>query len=174
VERRLLVTLAAWATWSVGVGAVLWRLGRGDASSVASAGRTSMAWGAADAAVIGWGAWRGSRRRGSTDPAARARRLARITAVNAVLDVGYVAGGVALATSPRRQGTGIATAVQGLVLLYLDTRYALEFAAGSGGTGWTDGSRPLHSARARDRRRSARGGGNGPGGNDSVVVPTVW
>ena len=37
--------------------------------------------------------------------------------------------GVRLAQSPRRRGDGAAVAVQGLFLLYLDTRYCLEFAA---------------------------------------------
>ena len=52
-----------------------------------------------------------------------------VTGANALLDVGYVLAGVRLAARPRRRGDGAAVAVQGLFLLYLDTRYCLEFAA---------------------------------------------
>jgi Family of unknown function (DUF6992) len=172
-QRRLLVTLAAWSTWSVLLGALGWRIGRReDAASVRSAGRATVAWGVMDAGVVGWGAWRW-RSPSGVDAAARARRAAVLTGVNAVLDVGYVAGGAVLARSPRRRGTGLATVVQGLALLYLDTRYCLEFAAIARDHGRGTPPRPLDSARARDRRRPARGGGDGPGGNDSVVVRTV-
>jgi hypothetical protein len=173
VERRLLVTLAAWSTWSAGVGGVLWRLGgRERVPGLRAAGRTTVAWGAADAVVVAWGVWRGRSGR-SVEPSARARRLARLTGINAVLDVGYVAGGALLATSAGRRGAGLATVVQGVALLYLDTRYCLEFAAVGRDVGPNSARSPLDSSRARDRRRPARGGGDGPGGNDSVVVRTV-
>jgi hypothetical protein len=175
VERRLLVTLAAWSTWSVGVGALLWRLGRRDAApGVAAAGRTTLVWGLADAAVVGWGALRAAgSRRGPVPADLRARRLARLTGGNAALDVGYLALGARLVTAGRRRGDGLATACQGAFLLYLDTRYCLEFVAASRDAAPTRSRGPLDSARARDRRRPARGGGAGPGGNDSVVVRTV-
>lgn len=173
VERRLLVTLAAWSTWSVAAGGVLWRLGRREgASSLVTAGRTTVAWGAVDAGVVAWGAVRGRSARAG-EPVARARRLALVTGANAVLDAGYVAGGALLAATPRRRGLGLATAVQGLALLYLDTRFCLEFASVARQEGRTGASGPLDSARARDRRRPARGGGDGPGGNDSLVVRNV-
>ena len=128
-EQRLLLTLGAWATWSVGVGAAMWRVGRRDGEqALGDAGRTTAAWGLVDAAVVGWGAWRGQRG-GPTDPVERARRMALVTGVNALLDVGYVAAGVAMAARPRRRGDGLATAVQGSFLLYLDLRHSLEFAA---------------------------------------------
>jgi hypothetical protein len=174
VERRLLVTLAAWSVWSIGVGGVLWRLGaRGAAPGLRSAGRTTVAWGAADAGIVAWGAWRGRRSRAGADVSARARRMARLTGVNAALDVGYAAGGALLAASPRRGGTGLATVVQGLALLYLDTRYCLEFAGIARDHARDRAGRPLDSSRARDRRRPVPGGGDGPGGNDSVVVRNV-
>jgi hypothetical protein len=173
-ERRLLVTLAAWSTWSVGLGAALWRIGRRDASpGVRTAGRTTVAWGLADAVVVAWAAWRGVRRRSGAPPAARARRMTVLTGGNALLDVGYVAAGARLAASPRYRGEGLATACQGLFLLYLDTRYCLEFAVASRDPGPGGPHGPLDSRRARDRRRPARGGGDGPGGNDSVVIRTV-
>ena len=172
-ERRLLVTLAAWSTWSIGVGGVLWRLGRQEeVTGLRTAGRTTVAWGLADAAVVGWLGWR-RRSRAAVDPLARARRMARLTGVNAALDVGYVAAGALLATSARRRGTGLATVVQGLALAFLDTRYCLEFATVARDLEPNMVGRPLDSSRARDRRRPARGGGDGPGGNDSVVVRNV-
>jgi hypothetical protein len=136
-ELRLLLSLAGWATWSTGVGAVLWRLGRRDGErTLGDAGRMTVAWGLADAAVAGWGARR-LRRPGSAEGVPRARRMALLTGANALLDVGYVVAGVSLAQRPRRRGDGVAVAVQGLFLLYLDTRYCLEFAvearAGSAG-----------------------------------------
>jgi hypothetical protein len=173
-EQRLLVGLAAWSTWSVGVGATLWRVGRGDGGrAVTAAGRATLAWGVADAGVVGWGAWRALRRRGGAVPAARARRLALLTGTNALLDVGYVAVGARLAARTPRRGEGLATACQGLFLLYLDTRYSLEFAALAHRAGPSSAVGPLDSPRARDRRRPIRTGGAGPGGNDSVVVRAV-
>jgi hypothetical protein len=127
-ELRLLVSLTAWAAWSTGAGVVLWRLGRRDGErALGDAGRMTVAWGLADAAVAGWGAWR-LRRKASSEAVARARRMALLTGANALLDVGYVVAGVRLAERQRRRGDGVAVAVQGLFLLYLDTRYCLEFA----------------------------------------------
>lgn len=174
VEQRLLITLAAWATWSLGVGAVMWRLGRVDgAPTLAGAGRATVAWALGDAAAVAWGGRRAVRSRGGAFRVGRARRLAVLTGANALLDVGWVAAGATLATAPRRRGEGLATAVQGAFLVYLDTRYALEFAVLARDASAGTGPRPLDSPRARDRRRPARGGGAGPGGNDSVVVRTV-
>ena len=172
-EQRLLVTLSAWSTWSVLLGFLAWQIGRReDAPSLRAGGRTTVGWALADAGVVGWGAWR-SRSRAGADPAARARRTARLTGINALLDVGYVAGGAVLARSPRRRGVGLATVVQGVALLYLDSRYFLEFLALARDHGRATSRRPLDSARARDRRRPARGGGDGRRGNDSIVVRNV-
>jgi hypothetical protein len=173
-EQRLVMTLAAWSTWSLLVGGALWRTGRRDgAPTVANAGRATVAWGLGGASVAGWGAWRALRRRGADGHAAHARRLALLTGVNAVLDVGWVVAGVGGIGHPRHRGAGLATAAQGLFLLYLDTRYCLEFAAAARDASTSGPPGPLDSPRARDRRRPARGGGAGPGGNDSVVVRTV-
>jgi hypothetical protein len=133
-EQRLLLSLAAWSTWSVGLGAVLWRVGRRDGErALGNAGRMTVAWGLADAAVAGWGVRRmrarGQAPGGGSGEAGRARRMALLTGANAVLDVAYIATGVRLAARPRRRGDGLAVAVQGLYLLYLDTLYCLEFAA---------------------------------------------
>ena len=55
-------------------------------------------------------------------PAAQARRFRVIVAINALLDVGYIAGGVALARSGRnaRTGMGVGIIVQGAFLLLFD------------------------------------------------------
>ena len=128
-EQRLLLSLAAWSTWSAVVGGVLWRVGRRDGKrALGDAGRMTVAWGLGDGAVAGWGAWRLCRRVPGA-PADRARRTALLLGANALLDVGYVVAGVGLAARARRRGDGLAVAVQGLFLLYLDTRYCLEFAA---------------------------------------------
>lgn len=172
-EQRLLLELGAWATWSTGVGAALWRVGRRDGErALGDAGRTTFAWGLADAAVVGWGAWRG-RRAGSADPMARSRRMAGVTGANALLDVGYVAAGARLALNPRRRGDGVAVAVQGLFLLYLDTRYCLEFAADARAArnGLVPSTEPEQSGAAprlgactRPASSTTPGGRGGPGG----------
>ncbi len=172
-ELRLLMSLAAWSVWSTGVGAALWRVGRRDGErALGDAGRTTVAWGLADAAVVGWGAWRGRRETGA-DPVARARRMALVTGANALLDVGYVAAGVRLAAGRRRRGDGVAVAVQGLFLLYLDTRYCLEFAADaraaqarvvlSGETGEAAAA-PTLGACTRPASSTTPAGRGGPGG----------
>lgn len=138
-ERALLRGLAGWALVSVLAGA-RWSAGparagaRGrDGGPVAGAARQAVAWGLVDLAIAGWGA-RGLRRarRAAADGAldvdaarARARRLGRLTAVNAALDVGYVATGAVLAARSRRlRGDGVGVVVQGLALLVLDVRHA--------------------------------------------------
>ena len=128
-EQRLLLSLAAWSTWSAAVGGVLWRVGRRDGErALGDAGRMTVVWGLGDGAVAGWGAWRLCRS-APRAPADRARRMALLLGANALLDVGYLVAGVGLAARPRRRGDGLAVAVQGVFLLYLDTRYCLEFAA---------------------------------------------
>jgi hypothetical protein len=173
-ETRLLAALASWATVSTIAGALMWGVGRRDGErTLAGAGRVSVAWGLADAAVAGWGVRRGLGKARLQGDLARARRMALLTGANALLDVGYVAGGVRWARVPGRRGEGWATAGQGLFLLYLDTRYSLEFAAASRDPGRRERVRPLHSGRARERRRPAPGGGAGPSENDTAVVRPV-
>src|SRR4051812_28931590 len=92
-ELRLLLSLGAWAVWSTGAGAVLWRLGRRDGErALGDAGRMTVAWGLVDGAVAAWGARR-LRRPWSADGPAQARRMALLTGANALLDVGYVVAG---------------------------------------------------------------------------------
>ncbi len=137
-ERRLLRALTWWAGLSVVAGVA----GRGarrcaGASSepvglVPGLARQAISWGVVDLAIVAWGR-RGLRRAATVpltdaDAAARAARMARVVGVNAVLDVGYVAAGVALTTrSRRRRGDGLGVVVQGLALLWLDSRHGLAF-----------------------------------------------
>jgi hypothetical protein len=76
--------------------------------------------------------------------------MALLTGANALLDVGYVVAGVRLTGRQRRRGDGVAVAVQGLFLLYLDTRYCLEFAAQAraGGAGLVLSAETDQAARA--------------------------
>lgn len=130
-ERSLLGELAAGTAVSAVGGAVLWVLGRRSGrDDLTRFGRQSLAWAAVDAAIVGWG------RRGLARPPTdqveargRARRMRRLTLLNAVADVGYVAVGAAFARGARRRGDGLAVVVQGLFLLWLDTRHTRRFRA---------------------------------------------
>jgi len=140
LERAVGRILAAWAALSVAGGAHLAFWHRRD-PVVAAFGQQTAAWGAVDGLIALVAA-----RAGRPPPAApaapadpaeptergdesagRLRRLGRLLAVNAVLDVGYVAAGLALlrrarAGGPARLGgDGPAVVVQGAFLLVLDT-----------------------------------------------------
>lgn len=134
-EQTLLRELSAGAAVSGSVGAALWAWGAAQRRPTAAAfGRQTLAWAVIDTLIALAG------RRGVASPPtdtpsalARARRMRNVTAVNAVLDVGYVAGGLALTRwtrAPRatRVADGTAVAIQGAFLLWLDTRHALHFA----------------------------------------------
>ena len=114
VEERLTRALAGWAVGSIAVGAAL-----ALHPSTRSFGRQTAAWGAVDGAI----AWAGSRKRARTGPPDPAR-LRRVLLVNAGLDVGYVAGGVALVRHGRWRQDGWAVVVQGAFLLVLDSTAA--------------------------------------------------
>lgn len=130
-EHSLLSELAAGAGVTAVVGTASWVLGRRSGrDGVASFGRQSLAWAAVDMAIVA-----GGRRSPGRPPVAadrarrRASRLRTLTLVNAVLDVGYVVGGAALARHDRRRGDGLAIVVQGLFLLWLDGRHTRWFDA---------------------------------------------
>ncbi len=115
VEQRLTRVLGAWAAGSLAVGGVL-----AARPATRGWGRQTAAWGAVDGAIALAGT-AARRRRGPTDP----RRLRRVLLVNAALDVGYAAAGLALARSPRARARGwsqdgAAVVVQGAFLLALD------------------------------------------------------
>lgn len=105
-------TLAAWSALSVAGGAALWA--KGGSEDVSRFGRQSVAWGAVDAALVGFGAAR---------PAPEPRRLRRVLLLNCVADLGYLAVGAAALRRGWR-GDGAAIVVQGAFLLALDSHYA--------------------------------------------------
>jgi hypothetical protein len=59
-----------------------------------------------------------------------ARNLRRLLRINAALDVGYMAGGMAMllrpGSSPRARGTGLGIILQGLFLFVFDTLLSLR------------------------------------------------
>ena len=119
-SQGLMRTLATWSAASVVGGAVVWAAGRDP--QVRAFGRQTLAWGAVDAVIAGFGAMRPD-----PDP----RRLRTILLLNCVADVGYL--GLAVGAWRRgRTGDGAAIAVQGAFLLALDSHYAyhLEVPAG--------------------------------------------
>ncbi len=131
LERRLLIELGSGAAASAGAGLVLWSAGRRSRRvAVAAFGRQSVGWAAVDAAIVVRGV-RGLARPPDEAGEARGRlrRLRNLLALNAGLDVGYVAGGVALARRTRLRGDGLGIVVQGLFLLWLDIRHARRFQA---------------------------------------------
>src|SRR3569832_2109310 len=116
-QERVLKILLAWGAGSVAVGAPA-LLSRNQA--LRHAGIQALAWGAIDAALAYLGR-RGARAKIAAQAqvgATQARRFRTILLVNAGLDVGYVAGGLALARTSRgradRLGMGIGILVQGL------------------------------------------------------------
>lgn len=111
-QAGLLRTLGAWSAASIVGGAALWVAGRDDFSR--HFGRQTLAWGAVDALIAGWGASR---------PAGDVERLRKVLLINCVADVGYLGLG---AWAYRRgwRGDGAAIVAQGAFLLALDSHYA--------------------------------------------------
>lgn len=126
-EQRLIGELSTAALVSTAVGTATLIAGRRSGrTDVRRFGSQTLIWAAMDLAIAGVGALT-ARRVDRTDPAVperRARRLRRILLVNAGLDLGYVGGGARLARRPQRRGDGVAIVVQGLFLLWFDTRHA--------------------------------------------------
>lgn len=86
-------------------------------------GMQALVWGAIDAALALLGLRGAAKKRAErSDQTVQARRFRLIVALNALLDVGYIAGGVALARNGRneRAGMGIGVIVQGAFLLLFD------------------------------------------------------
>lgn len=108
---------STWSAASLAGGAALWAGGRSDAAR--AFGRQTFAWGVVNAAIAGWAASR---------PTPDIERLRRILRINALADVGYIAGGVALYRAGRRPD-GAAVMLQGAFLLALDSHYAYHLPA---------------------------------------------
>jgi hypothetical protein len=131
--RRIGAQLAAWALLSLAGAAVLWSIA-GSAGADAAATLRALAlqfavWGAIDGAIAGFGERDRRRRlahgehRDAAASAAFAARLRRLLRLNAALDVGYVAVGVALLLAwrtPEGLGHGLGVSIQGGFLLAFD------------------------------------------------------
>ena len=139
LARRLL----AWGLASMAGGAALALAGHAGGSSFLRAlGSQTIGWGAIDAGLAVAGRARAARLAADPpdDPEARAReaiRTRRLLAVNAGLDVAYVATGLGVAAGPGRRdpaacGHGLATIVQGAFLLVFDVVHATRVPEPSG------------------------------------------
>jgi hypothetical protein len=123
-QLRALRALLGWGAGSVLVGAALlpWRN-----PTWKFFGFQMIGWGAVDAALALAGR-RGAQariNRGAADAIEQARRFRVIVLVNALLDVGYIVGGIELIRRARGRaswaGTGAGIVVQGAFLLLFDS-----------------------------------------------------
>lgn len=139
-EARLASRLLAWGGASVAGGAALALVGHATGSRfLRGFGTQTIGWGAIDAGLALGGRARAQRLRSGppADPAAaaaEAARIRRILALNAGLDVLYVAGGLAVAAGrgradPAARGHGLAAVVQGAFLLGFDAWHAARVPA---------------------------------------------
>jgi hypothetical protein len=118
------------------LGSGIWLLGQTKKQErIKSFGRQTAMWGAIDAAIAGAGELSRQRRRPQTleQQTQQRMRLRRVLAINALADVAYIAGGIAVAKrdsagTARRlnAGDGAAIVVQGAFLLALDTTFAVR------------------------------------------------
>jgi hypothetical protein len=117
-------------TWS-GVSIVLGILAQASKNQVVrQAGLQSIVWGAIDGMIALLGRWDAARKQAAqADITQQARRFRIIVVINALLDIGYVAGGIVLIRGARgraeRAGAGVGVVLQGSFLLFFDT--ALSF-----------------------------------------------
>ncbi len=125
-SRNVSLRLLTWSVLSMAVGGLLWRRG-------------SLFWRGFGAQALGWGAVDGlialsglrPGRQPPQDPARAARNLRRLLWFNAMLDVGYMAGGLWLVRSKGRsdaqwRGQGWGIVVQGGFLFVFDVVHALR------------------------------------------------
>ncbi|GAB4211537.1 MAG: hypothetical protein OHK0022_46170 [Roseiflexaceae bacterium] len=121
LERLAGDTLIGWGLFSVVAGA----LGLAVNNPVLrQAGIQAITWGAIDAAIGLFGRRSAAQHAAAPDQATRAQRFRLIVLVNAGLDIGYVAAGLALIRRstgrPARAGMGLGILIQGLFLLLFD------------------------------------------------------
>lgn len=139
VEKTLTTSLVSWSVGSVVAGSALAIAGqRAGNEKLVGFGRQTAAWGAIDGVIAGAGLFSQRRRAPLTEGnvAAKAKGLRRLLLVNALADVGYVAGGLALAGRNRNEkktlgmgaGDGVAIVIQGIFLLALDVSQARRLA----------------------------------------------
>lgn len=127
-QHAVLGWLLAWGVGSIVTGAGLATSRRQDLRQI---GLQAIVWGAIDAALALNGR-RGARNSRQLNPSSEQRsscqeaaRFQRIVAINAGLDVLYIAGGLRLAQTARRNtgryGIGLGIVVQGAFLLIYDS-----------------------------------------------------
>lgn len=124
-RQNLLTGLAAWSAGSVLVGTALLTNPSSDPMA-RYAGVQSIAWGAIDGAIAGFGLW-GAQKSVAAGGAGwidERRSMAKIFFINAALDVAYIAVGAALwsfGKTPALRGSGAGIVPQGGFLLLFDT-----------------------------------------------------
>jgi len=131
--QRIGAQLAAWALLSLALAVVLWwvagRTGADVGATLRALALQFAVWGAIDGAIAALGERDRRRRlsraedRDAGASAAFAARLRRLLRLNAALDVGYVAVGVALLLAwrtPEGLGHGMGVLIQGGFLLVFD------------------------------------------------------
>ena len=129
--QRIGAQLVAWALLSLASAAVLWSIAgsAGAAATLHALALQFAVWGAIDGAIAGFGERDRRRRlargedRDTAASVAFAARLRRLLRLNAALDVGYVAVGVALLLAwrtPEGLGHGLGVLIQGGFLLAFD------------------------------------------------------
>ena len=137
VEKTLTKALVAWSVASISIGLPLALIGRKmDSTPVSQFGRQNAVWGAVDAAIAGVGLMTRRKRGALSDDQAKRelRKLRNLLVINAVADLGYIAGGVAIVARSRRgmsslrmgAGDGAAIGIQGTFLLVLDVSQAMR------------------------------------------------
>ena len=153
-QSQLSRQLAAWSAASIAAGTALALRGRGrDDRDLRAFGGQNAAWGGIDLVIAGVGEVRRRRRQASLDrpldPDVQAREwrtLRRVLLLNAALDVGYVALGLAAVrrgrASPSRRGLaghGAAVVLQGGFLLVFDAVHARRAGRAVRGAGQSGG-----------------------------------
>jgi hypothetical protein len=137
--RSVSLRLLAWSGLSIAGGALLWWRGGPFARAF---GVQALAWGAIDALIAAFGLLGGRRAPAAGELAEtsavagataerEAQKLRRLLWFNALLDVGYVTGGVALLrtkgrSDPQWRGHGWGIIVQGAFLFVFDLVHALR------------------------------------------------
>jgi hypothetical protein len=136
-EEQLTRILAAWAGASVVLGSGTWLAGHAlGRETIIGFGRQTTMWGFIDGAIAGAGELSRRRRPPQLDEQQEQQRtrLRRILLINALADIAYITGGIAVIkrdSAGRAQrlnsGDGAAIVVQGAFLLALDTTFASRF-----------------------------------------------
>lgn len=135
VEGTLTKTLVSWSVTSIALGTSIALAGhKFEKKELTDFGRQTAAWGGVDLAIAGAGLLV-QRRRGKLSEEQiqrQIRNLRRLLVINAVADVGYVAGGMAILKRSMQKkssfrmgpGDGYAIVIQGAFLFVLDVSQA--------------------------------------------------